>query len=178
MKCKEDLSLIENYDKAMADNTQTWDCHHRDEIKTLPSGITVVRTSKELKEMGRYYKCPANELIFLTEHEHNSLHGKFKNESRLQAIRESSKKRGCFYDWTGKKHTDETKDKIGLALKGKSKSEEHRKHLSDSLKGRRLSLNQKKKISQGMIGMKWFNNGQINKFCRICPDGFVPGRIK
>lgn len=25
--CKEDPSMIENYDKAIADKTQTWDCH-------------------------------------------------------------------------------------------------------------------------------------------------------
>ena len=27
--CKDDISLIENYDKAIADNTQVWHCHHR-----------------------------------------------------------------------------------------------------------------------------------------------------
>ena len=68
--CKEDISLIENYDKAMQDNTQTWECHHRDEYKVLPSGIIVIRTAQELIENGRYYKCPANELIFLTREEH------------------------------------------------------------------------------------------------------------
>ena len=30
--CKEDLSKIKNYDKAIADTTQVWDCHHRTEI--------------------------------------------------------------------------------------------------------------------------------------------------
>ena len=29
--CREDISLIENYDKAINDKTQTWDCHHRKE---------------------------------------------------------------------------------------------------------------------------------------------------
>lgn len=68
--CKEDISLIENYDKAMADSTQTWECHHRDEYKVLPSGMVVIRSCYELMENGRYYKCPANELIFLTKEEH------------------------------------------------------------------------------------------------------------
>ena len=27
--CCEDPSLIENYDKAIADTTQTWEIHHR-----------------------------------------------------------------------------------------------------------------------------------------------------
>ena len=30
--CKEDLTKIENYDKAIADTTHTWHCHHRTEI--------------------------------------------------------------------------------------------------------------------------------------------------
>ena len=68
--CREDISLIENYDKAMEDKTQTWECHHRDEYKVLPSGIVVIRSCNELIENGRYYKCPANELIFLTKEEH------------------------------------------------------------------------------------------------------------
>lgn len=72
--CKEDPSMIENYDKAIADNTQTWHCHHRDEIRTLPSGIKVYRSKQELIENGRYYNCPANELIFLTNAEHIKLH--------------------------------------------------------------------------------------------------------
>lgn len=72
--CNEDISLIENYDKATVDNTQTWHCHHRDEIKVLPSGMTVLRSRQELKENGRYYNCPANELIFLTQSEHRRLH--------------------------------------------------------------------------------------------------------
>ena len=27
--CNEDISLIENYNKAISDSNQTWDCHHR-----------------------------------------------------------------------------------------------------------------------------------------------------
>ena len=83
--CKEDPSNIENYDKAIADNTQTWHCHHRDEVRTLPSGITVIRTREELIENDRYYDCPANELIFLTKAEHCRLHNKFKTiETRIK----------------------------------------------------------------------------------------------
>ena len=32
--CKDDISLIENFDKAISDSNQTWDCHHRREITT------------------------------------------------------------------------------------------------------------------------------------------------
>lgn len=92
--CKEDPSKIENYDKATADKTQTWHCHHRDEIRTLPSGMTVIRSREELIENGRYYNCPANELIFLTKSEHSKLHN------------------------TCRTHTEEAKIKISKSLKG------------------------------------------------------------
>ena len=69
--CSEDLSLIENYDMAIADTTQTWDCHHRGEI--LPCGKFSV---DDLKKFGLYYNRPAAELIFLTHSEHRRLHAK------------------------------------------------------------------------------------------------------
>lgn len=67
--CNESLSLIENYDKALADKDQTWECHHRKELTT---------PKKELIEIGEYFNRPANELIFLTKFEHISLHNKSK----------------------------------------------------------------------------------------------------
>ena len=88
--CREEISKIENYDKAIADTTQTWACHHRDEVKILPSGIEVRRSIEELKENGRYYNCPANELIFLTKAEHNRLHHKGNHEYHRK-ISESQK---------------------------------------------------------------------------------------
>lgn len=72
--CKDDVSLIENYEKAINDTEHMWILHHRDEVKTLPSGITVYRSVDELKENGRYWHCPANELIFMTREEHYTLH--------------------------------------------------------------------------------------------------------
>ena len=69
--CCEDLSLIENYDKAIADATQTWDCHHRGEI--LPCGRFSI---DDLKKFGLYFNRPASELIFLTHSEHRHLHTK------------------------------------------------------------------------------------------------------
>lgn len=81
--CKEDPSMIENYDKAMADTTQTWHCHHRDEIRTLPSGMIVIRSKQELIDNGRYDNCPANELIFLTNAEHARLHSTVRKCSEV-----------------------------------------------------------------------------------------------
>ena len=37
--CREDISLIENYDKAINDKTQTWDCHHRKESQYSADGL-------------------------------------------------------------------------------------------------------------------------------------------
>ena len=57
--CCDDPSLIENYDKAINDTTQTWDCHHRGEV--LPCG----RFSRDdLNKFGLYFNRPAAELIF------------------------------------------------------------------------------------------------------------------
>ena len=70
--CKNDISLIENYDKAIADDTQTWHCHHRREK---------IYSVKELIDIGEYYNRPACELIFLTSLEHNRLHHLGKHHS-------------------------------------------------------------------------------------------------
>ena len=67
--CAEDISLIENYDKAIADNKNIWVCHHRAEI--LPCGIFSKET---LIKFGLYYNRPANELVFMKLSEHRKIH--------------------------------------------------------------------------------------------------------
>ena len=112
--CREDISLIENYDKAIADKTQTWDLHHRDEIRELPSGMIARRSVEELMENGRYYHCPANELIFMTSADHLSLHHKgkvFTEESRVK-LRNSIK--GRVSPRKNVVLTNETKEKLSL----------------------------------------------------------------
>lgn len=91
--CKEDISLIENYDAAVSDTTQLWICHHRDGVKTLPSGIRVFRSRDELKEDNRYYHCPANELIFVTQSEHQRIHhlGKVRSEDTRAKLSAAAK---------------------------------------------------------------------------------------
>ena len=63
--CKDDISLIENYDKAFSDTTKMWHCHHRRET---------IFSRKDLIEIGEYYNRPACELIFLTPVDHRRLH--------------------------------------------------------------------------------------------------------
>lgn len=94
--CREAISKIENYEKAITDTTQTWECHHRDEVKILPSGIEVRRSREELIENGRYYNCPANELIFLTKEAHRRLHHKGKHLSEESKIKLSESKKSDF----------------------------------------------------------------------------------
>ena len=92
-----ELTKIENYDKAIADTTQVWDCHHRLEVQ---DGEEVSRS--DLIKQGLYYHRPAEELIFLTHSEHKKLHsaGKYKQgdipwnkgKKMSEAYRESCKK--------------------------------------------------------------------------------------
>ena len=89
--CK-DYENIENYEKALADNFVSWDCHHR-------RGVDI--SGKELRALGMYYDVTSDELIFLSESEHNSLHKK-GNTYRL-----------------GKSHTEESKKKMSENHKGK-----------------------------------------------------------
>ena len=67
--CKDDISLIENYELAVNDTKQIWHCHHRGEI--LPCGVY---SPKDLRKFGLYYNRPACELIFMTRTEHTKLH--------------------------------------------------------------------------------------------------------
>ena len=86
--CCEDISLIENYDLAISDESQTWDCHHR-----LETDFGLSRD--ELIEQGKYFNVPASELIFLTRADHTSLHikGKPKSEETRQILSEQQKQR-------------------------------------------------------------------------------------
>ena len=65
--------LIENYEKAIADTTQTWECHHRFEA---------IFTKQELIKYNWYFNVEPNCLIFLTPAEHRKLH---KRENTWQS---------------------------------------------------------------------------------------------
>lgn len=149
---KGDLTKIENYDKAIADETQTWICHHRLEL-TLEGEFA--HSQKELERMGMYYHRPYFELIFLTETEHKSLHGENKSESTKKKLSEAAK---------GRKFSEETKKKISEKMKGREKSEEHRKKMSEALKGRKASEETRKKLSEAKKGKKMpYNLERIKK---------------
>lgn len=116
--CREDLSLIENYAEAMADKTQVWHVHHRDEIRVLPSGMVARRTLQDLIEAGRYYQCPANELIFVTNAEHHKIHFKGRVGNRLGSRMTPEQKQHMRDVNIGRVMKPEWKAKISARMKG------------------------------------------------------------
>ena len=84
--CSEDPSLIENYDKAINDNAQTWECHHR-----LENELNVCR--QYLIDHDLYFNRPAVELILLTKKEHASLHGTFSRQFKYYTAKPRKRKR-------------------------------------------------------------------------------------
>lgn len=109
--CK-DYTKIENYELAMNDKMQTWDCHHRNE-QYYPK--------KDLIKLGLYSDCPPCELIFLTKKDHKKLHSTFWYfEETKRKISETKKGKPSWNK--GKKPyemTEETKKKMSKVRKGK-----------------------------------------------------------
>ena len=147
--CKEDISLIENYDKAAADKTQIWHCHHRRET---------VMSRKDLIEISEYYNRPAIELIFLTKSEHNRLHKSGENHP-LFSKHHSAETR---------KKMSESKNGENNPMYGKHRSEETRKKISEANMGK----------NNWTKGTHWYNNGVKSIKAKTCPEGFVKGRMK
>ena len=119
--------LIENYSKAIADNSEIWACHHRLETHNSNGERRLVDIlGTELIALDLYYDRPPEELIFLTQSEHMRLH-------RIG-------KPGAMKD---KHHSEETKRKMSESHKGKPKSEEHKRKLSEAHKGQRKGMHWK-----------------------------------
>lgn len=91
--CCEDISLIENYDLAVNDITQTWICHHR-------LGIIENKSGEQLQSEGLYYNRPASELIFVTLAEHCRLHHTGKNNPNFGKPAWNSGKTGIYSEKT------------------------------------------------------------------------------
>ena len=159
--CK-DYENIENYEKAKKDDFIGWHCHHRLETHKSDGESRLVDISyKELKALGMYYNRPAEELIFLTESEHNAYNkGKPKSDETRRKMKGNK-------NALGYKHSEEVKKKMSEARKGKKRSEETKKKISETHKGKNIWTR----------GRHWYNNGKENKFCYECPDGFVPGKL-
>lgn len=120
MFCKDDISKIENYDKAIADTTQTWVCHHR-------LGLTLdgefAHNKEDLIRLDMYYQRPYFELIFITHSEHDRLHNCGKTRGPLSAEHKrklSVAMKGHTGYWAGKTLSDETKCKMSESHKARA----------------------------------------------------------
>ena len=123
--CCEDISLIENYEKAISDNERMWDCHHRLEIQENGK----ILSKQDLINEGLYFHRPANELIFLLERDHIALHNSILKTGKpawnsgktgiyTEETRKSmGQKKGCVSPFKGKHHSDESKRKNSEAHK-------------------------------------------------------------
>lgn len=101
------IEQVENYELAEKANFVGWVIHHR---------LEEFYTMQELKELGKYWDVPPEELIFLTQAEHKKHPHKSFQSGR----------------WC---HSDETRRKISEVQKGRKQSVDSNKKRSDSLKG-------------------------------------------
>lgn len=125
--------LIENYNKAVADSTQMWDCHHRRED---------IYTQTELKQRSEYYDVSPEELIFLTREEHCKIDSHCKRQSEALKGKPTWNK--------GKMLSEEYKRKLSEAHKGKPSPH----------KGKTVSEEAKHKISEAKKGKPAPNKGK------------------
>lgn len=113
--CKDDLSLVENYQSAI-NSDKWWDLHHRRE---LDDSGNLVMTRNQLRKAKLLYHQPANELIFLERSVHRSIHAK-----SLKGIRVCS---------------EETRAKIAKKHLGMKASAEIKQKLSAMRKGTKFT---------------------------------------
>lgn len=119
--CREDISLIKNYDKAVNDTTEIWECHHINEWTF---------TKYELIQMNMYYNRPANELIFLTKSEHCKIHRNHCAGETQRNLRNSLTNKGRPSSFKGHKSK----------YKGCERSDSIKKAISKSCTGRKLII--------------------------------------
>lgn len=153
---EKDENKIENYEKAINDDKNTYLCHHRLETHfsdgtERPIGCDL--SSDELKALGMYDFRPPEELIFLTMQEHRAIHNKHTDYKKMSSkrigshlslgtkkkISESNKRHNELYGRSGGNYkkvvcieTNETFNSVADAMKKYGKG-----HISAACNGTR-----------------------------------------
>ena len=133
--CRDDISKIENYELAKADNFVGWECHHRNELTVNGE---FAHTAAELKQMNMYYNRPYFELIFLRRTEHCKLHTRAQKRFNILNTPEVRAKNAVAVSKATK--TQEYRDKMSKIMKGRKFSEEHRKNLRKAWERRKSKI--------------------------------------
>ena len=171
--CRDDVSMIENYQEAI-ESDEMYECHHRLESHDSNGNIRpVFLLKKELVALDMYYNRPADELIFLKQKEHKSLH--YKNTNFINGGKKTRFKEGNNPWNKGKARTIEEKEKISNTIRKTCSDPEWKKAHSEKIKN---SIKFKEAMKNRIKGRHWYNNGLLNKIDFECPEGFVKGRIR
>lgn len=159
--CSDNISSIKNYNEAVLDSEEMWDCHH----------ILGESTSrKELIRKNLYFKRPSSELMFMKSSLHQRLHnanqtnpmlGKHHSEESRMKISDTRKERianGDIVVDTSNCHTEEANRKISEKAKERLSNPENH-----PMFGRHQSEETKKKISEAKKGRVPWNKGRKMK---------------
>lgn len=120
-------------------------------------------------------------LIFLSKHEHASLHNKGELNPMYGKHPKDVYSLEVYAKWKAKAKGNFTK--LNKARAGIQLSDEHRANISKGSKGKKLTeehkakLSQSKKGNKSLTGRHWYNNGTTNVAAFECPNGYVPGKL-
>jgi hypothetical protein len=131
--------------------------HFANKARATSAGFLIEWTDEQRKNLSEKQSGKNNSMYGKTGHL-NPMFGRTHSEESRKIIGEFSKQR---------RHSLETKEKIGKAVRGKNHPLFGKGHTEES----------RKKISESRKGLRWFNNGKENVTRKECPPGFVSGRI-
>lgn len=159
--------LIENYEKAL-NSAEKWVIHHRKE--------DVGFSQNELIERNLYYNRPPEELVFMSQNEHQRHHNlnmrvetrkKISDSKKGHVLSEESRKKiseknkGKKSPWKGMTHSEETRKKISEKTKGRTpwnkgghQTEEAKEKNRQAHLGKKHTEEARKKIGESHKGMR------------------------
>lgn len=133
--CKDDITKVENYELAKADDFKGWCIHHRLEFDV--NGNEVQHPS-DLIRLDMYFHRPYFELIFMKISDHIRMHHVNKKHGLGHKVSEQHKMILSSIH-KGKKLSQSTKDKISKSGTGRhwKLSDETRRKMSESHTGKK-----------------------------------------